>query len=377
MAKQICYTPPNASYLAVSIIIPLFNAEKYIGDCFDSILAQTFQNFEVIVVDDCSTDKSCAIVDSYRERFNGRIKLVHTRKNSGSATAPRNLGIAYSRGEYLYFMDNDDVIMPTALEELYTLAKNFDADVVQCEKNYGAPTEIIHDLEQIKKTKPSTYPAGDKIFITKPTLLSEDLAKRAADFAKKWLTWSIWLQLIRRDFVIENQLRFVGVALDDMLFTICEICSAKRYLVVPNLIYVHRSRDDSLLWQDNDKAEKFLLSRMKMLKEGIGYLDKYLDEREAFAGRPDLKYALFNILVQDILGHLTSVYSKIPAHELDELLRRELADGDNLALNSFIFSVLNVQFLQMFRSQQQFQHFAAQAQQRIMTLENELKRKEL
>ena len=372
MANQPYYAPPKSSYLAVSIIIPLYNAEKYIGDCFDSILAQTFQNFEVIVVDDCSTDKSCAIVDSYAKKFDGRLKLVHTRKNSGSATEPRNLGIDYSRGEYLYFMDNDDVIMPTGLEELYTLAKEYNADVVQCEKNYGATTETIHDLERIKKTKPSVYPSGDKIFITKPTLLDEDLAKRAADFGRKWLTWSIWLQLIRRDFVVKNQLRFVGVALDDMLFTICEICSAERYLVVPNVIYVHRGRPDSLLWQDNDKAEKFLHSRITMLKEGIGYLDKYLDDRQAFSNRPDLKYAMFNMLAQDIFGHLLSVYTKMPPFALDELLRKELAEGDNVALNSFIFSMANIHFLQAF----QLQQFAAKAQARIAELENELKRKD-
>ena len=302
---------------------------------------------------------------------------MRTRKNSGSGTEPRNLGIAYSRGEYLYFMDNDDVIIPKGLEELYALAKEYDADVVQCEKNYEVPTEILHDLEQLKKIKPYSWPSGEKIFITKPTLLDEDLAKRATDFARKWLTWSIWLQLIRRDFVIENQLRFVGVVMDDMLFTICEICSAKKYLVVPNVIYMHRVRPDSLLWQDSDKAEKFIHSRMTMLKEGISYLDKYLGDREAFSQRPDLKYAMFNFFAQEIfLGHFARLYVKVPVPALDELLRKEFSNGDNVALNSFIFNMLNVQFIQMIQSQQKFNQFATQAQQHIVKLEGELKRKD-
>ena len=224
---------------AISVIIPLYNAEKYIGECLDSILAQTFKNFEVIVVDDCSTDISPAIVESYKEKFGGRLKLVHTKKNSGSGTEPRNLGLAYSRGEYLYFMDNDDTITPTALEELYTLAKKFDADVVHCEKNYNIPDEFYHDAEYIKNLKPSCHPAGDKIFITEPTLLTEDLDKRAFEFSKHWLTWSIWLQLIRRDFILSNNLHFVGVIFDDIIFTLC----SKRHLHAsrsPKFPYVER-----------------------------------------------------------------------------------------------------------------------------------------
>ena len=70
----------------------MYNAEKYIGACLDSILAQTFKNFELIVVDDCSTDSSCTIVDSYTKKFGGRLKLVHTEENSGGCAVPRNVG---------------------------------------------------------------------------------------------------------------------------------------------------------------------------------------------------------------------------------------------------------------------------------------------
>lgn len=129
---------PFNTYPAVSVVIPMYNAEKYAGECLDSLLSQTFQNFEVIVVDDCSTDSSCAIVESYAEKFGGRLKLARMKKNSGSAGFPRNKGIEVSRGEYIFNMDADDLVTPTALEELYAQAKNFDADVVHCEKYYQA-----------------------------------------------------------------------------------------------------------------------------------------------------------------------------------------------------------------------------------------------
>ncbi len=80
----------------------MYNAEKYIGDCLDNIFIQTFQDFEVIVVDDCSTDRSCDVVESYLSQFNvecEKLKLLRSTKNSGGAGIPRNTGIRLSRGE--------------------------------------------------------------------------------------------------------------------------------------------------------------------------------------------------------------------------------------------------------------------------------------
>lgn len=288
---------------------------------------------------------------------------MHMKKNSGSGTEPRNLGLAYARGEYLYFMDNDDTITPTALEELYSLAKEYDADVVQCEKNYEIPDEFYHDAEYIKNLKPSCWPSGDKVFITKPTLLTGDLARRAFEFSKYWLTWSIWLQLIRRRFVLENNLRFVGGILDDKMFTLCEICSAKKYLVVPNVIYMHRVRPDSLMERDKKNVGEFVHSRLTMLKEGVRYLDDFLKNSEIFSKRPDLKYVVFDFFIPATAGHLNDIYPQVPAPALDELLRKEFTGGDNVALTSFIFSAMNIYRLQLMQSHQ-----------RIAALETELKR---
>lgn len=349
----------QSTYPAISVIIPLYNVEKYIGECLESVLAQTFQNFEVIVVDDCSSDNSVAVVESYAGKFGGRLRLYRMKKNSGGATEPRNIGLELSRGEYLYFMDDDDTITPTALEELYTLAKKFDADIVHCEKNFNIPAENWNDAEYLKNRKPANWPAGEKIFITEPTFLTEDIAQRAIDFSKRWLAWSIWIQFIRRDFIVENNLRFAGVVADDMLFTICGICSAKRYLIVPNVIYHHRLRADSLLWRDSRDVEKFLHSRLTMLKEGVRYLDEYLNGFEVFANRPDLKEILFDMFAKDLLEHLTNIYAHVPTHALDAIIRKELSEGDNLALNSFVFNRMNVYRLQLIMAQQRIAELEA------------------
>ena len=161
---------------AISVIIPLYNAEKYIGDCLDSILAQTFQNFEVIIVDDCSTDSSVDVVKSYLPKFNGRLKLTRTKKNLGNPGMPRNKTLGLSRGEYISFLDADDAITKTALEELYTVAKKFDADVVACEKFYQIPDELWHDNEFKRNLSPLSLKKSN--FVTETTLLTNNLFER-------------------------------------------------------------------------------------------------------------------------------------------------------------------------------------------------------
>ena len=158
---------------AISVIIPLYNAEKFVGECLESLLQQSFQDFEIIVVDDCSTDNSVKVVESYQKFFGDKLKIFSTKKNSGSPGTPSNLGVKFSRGEYIFFMDNDDAITKTALEELYLLAKNFSADVVNCEKYFYVQTE--QNLLGRNDYKITWYNSQD--FVDAPTLLSENFAK--------------------------------------------------------------------------------------------------------------------------------------------------------------------------------------------------------
>ncbi len=100
----------------VSVIIPLFNAAPYIAACLDSVLAQTFDDFEIIVADDGSTDGSADIVAPYRQRYPGKIFIVtHPARANRGITASRNLAIRHARGEYLAFLDNDDLWLPEKL----------------------------------------------------------------------------------------------------------------------------------------------------------------------------------------------------------------------------------------------------------------------
>ena len=126
---------------AVSIIIPMYNAQDYISECLDSLLAQTFQNFEVIIADDCSTDSSCEIIEKYMPKFDGRLKLTHTETNSGGGGhVPRNIGLMLARGDYVYFIDADDMVLGNALETMYKAAIFYNADVVYTSSYYSLKT---------------------------------------------------------------------------------------------------------------------------------------------------------------------------------------------------------------------------------------------
>ncbi|MFK5974999.1 MAG: glycosyltransferase family 2 protein [Sulfurovum sp.] len=92
----------------VSIVVPLYNAEKYIGETISSVIAQTYKNWELIIVDDCSTDNSIEVIEEFT-KIDDRIKLIKSTANFGGPAKPRNIGVENSKGKYIAFLDADDV----------------------------------------------------------------------------------------------------------------------------------------------------------------------------------------------------------------------------------------------------------------------------
>ena len=117
----------------VSIIIPIYNAEKYIQTTVDSVLSQTFSDWELLLIDDCSKDHTSSICEKLVQSDN-RITYIRQNENGGPAKA-RNVGIDYAKGEYLAFVDSDDTIEPTFLEKLVTTAIHNHSDIVWCNYN--------------------------------------------------------------------------------------------------------------------------------------------------------------------------------------------------------------------------------------------------
>lgn len=128
---------------AISVIVPVYNVEKYLNRCVDSILAQTFADFELILVDDGSPDQSGAICDEYTEK-DSRIKVVH--KGNGGASSARNTGLDIARGQYIVFVDSDDWVQREMLYSMIRLMEVYNADIV--EMGFYIVRETIDELNK-------------------------------------------------------------------------------------------------------------------------------------------------------------------------------------------------------------------------------------
>lgn len=337
-------------------------------------MAQTFQNFEVIVVDDCSTDNSVAVAKSYAARFGGRFNLIQTKKNSGAPGVPGNMGVNFSRGEYLLILDNDDAITPDAIEKLYSTAKNFDADVVACEKYFEVPDKFWNDAEYLRTLKPLEYRRGP--FVSKPTLITNDIAKRVQECAQNKFLWNIWSKLIRRDFIIKNELRFTDNFVQDMIFTCCLVFSAKRFVRVPNVINLYRVVEESIS-HPTDKGLKYFRKYVKALMPAFRHFDSFLSGIDFFSQNPVERYLALETVWNEATEYIVPMYGQIPLHEFDKILREELSEGDNFALKAFAFNAANAFYRQLICGRKEasaLRDLVGQSQQYIAELEGEIRR---
>ena len=325
----------------VSIVIPLYNTEKYIGACLESILNQTFQNFEVVVVDDCSTDSSCAIVESYREKFGGRLNLLHTEENSGCAPFPRNKGLIFSRGEYIFFMDADDMITKTALEEMYTFAKDYDADVVYCEKNY----EMDADGSNIRLV------CHQNGAVDKPTFESENLAERVQNLLRKDIWGVPWCKLVRRNLLIEHEIRFQKVRpCDDHLWTLDLLFFAKKFLRVPNATCLYRITETSAT-HGNKTLQQIMCLWLNSAVLGLKGLDKMMGKLDFFKENPQYRFAVTDYFLKKMYAFTLGSRLRMEPFAIYTAIKDEFGErlGEQDVLVASLFALLDMQEKELIR----------------------------
>ncbi len=166
--------------MKTSFIIPVYNAEKTLSYCLDSILNQTDQDFEIILVNDGSVDKSQEIIERYKKKYPNKIK-AYTQKNSGIATT-RNNGIKYSSGKYLFFIDNDDYIDPDYVETFVNEIEERKCDVV-----IGGYRRVTEEGKILYLKQPIDSPWSKYMFITP------------------------WGRVYRKDALVKNNISFLNL----------------------------------------------------------------------------------------------------------------------------------------------------------------------
>lgn len=189
----------------VSIVVPIYNAEKYIASCLESIVHQIYQNWEVLLINDGSTDRSGEICDQYAQA-DERIKVFH-RKNCG-VSATRNYGIEHATGRYIMFIDSDDAIEDNTLSDNVAKMEESGADVLI----YGCRYHILDENRTIDKPLPEDFSGNGNEFFHRwyvPLLQMESLNPP-------------WNKLIRREVLEQNSIRFHEAfsICEDMAFTV-------------------------------------------------------------------------------------------------------------------------------------------------------------
>ena len=209
----------------LSIIVPVYKVENYLPKCMDSILAQTFTDFELILVDDGSPDNCPALCDAAAAK-DARIRVIH--QKNGGLSAARNAGLDAARGAWIGFVDSDDYIAPEMYEALYQAVQSTGADLALCDyaevDETGAPCQSMH------------------IRLEKKDFTGRDLLKNATDSTIQ----PAWNKLYRR--AVFAQLRYPEGKLNEDLFLIPEVClQIQKAVVVPKALYYYVQRGGSIM----------------------------------------------------------------------------------------------------------------------------------
>ncbi len=234
----------------ISIIVPVYNAEKYLRECIESILCQTYKTFELVLVDDGSSDNSGKICDEYATR-DERIKVIH--KENGGVSSVRNLGIEVSNGEYITFIDSDDFVDEKYLELMHNRILETNSDMCFCHFDRFDETSFVEYKEKIP----------DKMDVN---FSDPDFVEFACWFFKlKNNVFGSSCRVLYKRFCIEN-VRFnpkIKIS-EDLIFVLNAILNSKSICSIPNVFYHYRINSSSA---SGTYKKDFLVSQLELKNE--------------------------------------------------------------------------------------------------------------
>lgn len=287
----------------ISVIVPIYNVERYLSRCLESIVGQSYKNLDVLLLDDGSTDESGSIADYYANSYDF-IRVIH-KKNEGIGVT-RNLGIRESQGNYVIFVDSDDYIDEKMIETLYLIACNYSCDLVCCNK--------YRVFEKNNKGKETNQNLDTLRFFTQEEALGEFLLTNYIDVV-------FWNKLIKKNL-------FIGVTCPDHIYEDVSviykiIMNATKIANINTPLYYYCQRESSIT--DEKYNEK-----MSFLKEAVD--DNYTEILKIY---PQLESKL-------ILGKLhwyVVIYDKIILNNgVDKKLLRDIQNTIKHKLNIILES---------------------------------------
>lgn len=276
--------------LKLSIIIPVYNVEKYIEVCIESLYKQNIpeDEFEVILINDGSTDNSLSILQRF-EIQHTNITVI-SQRNQGLSVA-RNNGIKVAKGEYILFVDSDDLIIENSLKTLLGIACLNQVDILKADYIKAGNQEIEKgiDISKDHTILPSIIKTGEQGFI-------EDYDPNYS---------YVWQFLFKRQFILDNSLSFlVGKYFEDVAYTIEAYLKASKFIAIPLKFYVYRQNDSSIMATMNVKK---LYSMNDIIAHNHGQKNKLTLSQK---GMKKLNYSIYASLIVNLwyLSHHQSLY---------------------------------------------------------------------
>lgn len=309
----------------LSAIVLVYNGEPYLRDCLDSLVNQTIDGLEIILVNDKSTDDSLAICKEFAQKHKN-IKIIDKQTNHGLATSA-NMGIQIAEGEYIILVDNDDIIPPDAYEKLYKKAKTVDADISIGQAN------LLYDDRQNEM-----YDAERRV------VEEERVINGISEFPELFNDAFYWNKIIKKSLIVDNDIKLPeGMIYADRKFAHTAFVHANKIAIIPECVYMWRIRLE-------DKNHESLSRKRNETWNYINRIDSYKQDLDTLT---EIYHDYFKILMRRVIIPIEGI---LESEEFEDafyanggkLLKDECAKLDNIYDNQFtnwdnimIYLVLN------------------------------------
>ena len=292
------------------------------------------------MVDDCSTDNSLAVAKKTIPLFatqNIKFSIITFSKNSGCPGIPRNVAIDFAKGKYVYFLDSDDFLDETALEDFYKVAEEFVADIVHAQKSFKYAEingKFENQLINLDKGK----------FVENPTLETFDIDERIKNFVEKNYNTLMWNKFFRREFLLENNIKFPAITVsEDFIFSLMCLTCAKNYVRIPFIGHHYRKRTGSMTNSSATTATASL-----NLVEGVYVLDSFMKRQKFFIDNPKYRYLIidaFNQILSDLIFKHIFFEMDLEAADIYAFYCKDIFTVNpqkNIPLTAYLFTSTNI-----------------------------------
>ena len=247
--------------MKISVIVPVYNVEQYVGECIESILNQSFYDIELILINDGSKDNSGFICDEYAKKDN-RIKVIH-KKNEGVSIA-RNIGIKNASGKYIAFVDSDDLVDKEIYTTMLQAIEESGSDLVMCryEKVYSNRNNEL----AIEPLREGLYDK-EQIF---NNLILDMIGNDPLDMSKPLIMGSTCRCLYKKDIIDKYKIEFPVIKIaEDMLFHLYYLMSCKKVYVVNKALYYYRYNELSATNNYINNLWEILMNQLELVEDGL------------------------------------------------------------------------------------------------------------